>query len=263
MKERTIRLICLILVLILGLSGGMASGQTRTIWSYTFEVLEDGSARIIAYRGTDIELVIPDELDGYPVTEIGDGVFQLKQKLTSVVIPEGVVSIGLRAFSSCDGITSMTLPKTLKSIGNRAFSNCKGLRSLVLPVGLESMGENPFALCDNLSDVTFAGPNEVYEVRDGALINKAEKKLVSWLHQMDNGGYAVPEDIRVIGRSAFVEARELATVKLPEGLEIIEAAAIGIAMGNGREELKAAADYVTTDIGDNGIWNACVHFGLF
>ena len=46
-------------------------------------------------------------------------------------------------------------------------------------------------------------------------------------------------------------------------LEIIEAAAIGIAMGNGREELKAAADYVTTDIGDDGIWNACVHFGLF
>ena len=46
-------------------------------------------------------------------------------------------------------------------------------------------------------------------------------------------------------------------------LEIIEAAAIGIAMGNGREELKAAADYVTTDIGDDGIWNACVHVGLF
>ena len=49
----------------------------------------------------------------------------------------------------------------------------------------------------------------------------------------------------------------------PHTLGMVQAAAIGIAMGNGREELKAAADYVTTDIGDDGIWNACVHFGLF
>lgn len=45
--------------------------------------------------------------------------------------------------------------------------------------------------------------------------------------------------------------------------EIIEAASIGIAMGNARDELKALADYVTTDIDQDGIWNACVHFGLF
>ena len=45
--------------------------------------------------------------------------------------------------------------------------------------------------------------------------------------------------------------------------EIIEAAALGIAMGNGKDELKAVADYVTTDIDQDGIWNACVHFGLF
>ena len=35
----------------------------------------------------------------------------------------------------------------------------------------------------------------------------------------------------------------------------------GIAMGNAVEELKAKADYVTSDIEDDGIWNACVRFG--
>lgn len=44
--------------------------------------------------------------------------------------------------------------------------------------------------------------------------------------------------------------------------EIVKAAGIGVAMGNAREELKAAADYVTTAIGDDGIWNACVKLGL-
>ncbi len=44
-------------------------------------------------------------------------------------------------------------------------------------------------------------------------------------------------------------------------VEMIEAAEIGIAMGNAQESLKAVADYVTDDIDDNGLYNACVHFG--
>ena len=43
--------------------------------------------------------------------------------------------------------------------------------------------------------------------------------------------------------------------------EIIKEAGLGIAMGNAIEELKAAADYVTADIGEHGIYKACRHFG--
>lgn len=45
--------------------------------------------------------------------------------------------------------------------------------------------------------------------------------------------------------------------------EIILEANTGIAMGNAIPELKAAADYVTTAVDEDGIWNACEHFGLF
>lgn len=44
--------------------------------------------------------------------------------------------------------------------------------------------------------------------------------------------------------------------------EIVKAAGIGIAMGNAIEPLKQVADYVTADIGDDGIWKACGYFGL-
>lgn len=44
--------------------------------------------------------------------------------------------------------------------------------------------------------------------------------------------------------------------------EILRIAGIGVAMGNGREELKQAADYVTDRIDEDGVWNACVHLGL-
>lgn len=46
-------------------------------------------------------------------------------------------------------------------------------------------------------------------------------------------------------------------------IEIVRAAGIGVAMGNGLEELKAAADYVTADIDDDGVYKACEHLGLF
>ncbi len=44
--------------------------------------------------------------------------------------------------------------------------------------------------------------------------------------------------------------------------EIICAAGTGVAMGNSVEELKQAADYVTTPIGEDGVWNACVNLNL-
>lgn len=45
-------------------------------------------------------------------------------------------------------------------------------------------------------------------------------------------------------------------------MEMLEFAGIGVAMGNAEAEVKAVADYVTTDIDDDGIWNACRHFEL-
>lgn len=45
-------------------------------------------------------------------------------------------------------------------------------------------------------------------------------------------------------------------------MEILQAAAVGVAMGNAAEELKAVADYVTADIGDDGVYRACKHLGL-
>ena len=43
--------------------------------------------------------------------------------------------------------------------------------------------------------------------------------------------------------------------------EILQTAGLGIAMGNAVEELKSVADYITADIGEDGIYKACRHFG--
>ena len=43
---------------------------------------------------------------------------------------------------------------------------------------------------------------------------------------------------------------------------MLEYCGVGVAMGNGTAEAKAAADYVTSGVDDGGIYDACRHFGL-
>ena len=51
------------------------------------------------------EMIIPSEIEGYPVTSIGDYAFSSCDSLTSVTITNSVTSIGNRAFDSCDKLT--------------------------------------------------------------------------------------------------------------------------------------------------------------
>lgn len=61
-------------------------------------MLIDGEACIPEYWGDSGEFIIPSELDGYPVTNIGGGVFSGCKSLTSIAIPESVTGIGDLAF---------------------------------------------------------------------------------------------------------------------------------------------------------------------
>ncbi|MDD7292821.1 MAG: leucine-rich repeat domain-containing protein, partial [Clostridiaceae bacterium] len=95
---------------------------------YTYTV-ENGEATIM-YCNTSIisgDVVIPDTLGGYPVTNIGDYAFRDCTSLTSVTIPDSVTSIGRDAFYRCTGLTSITIPDSVTSIGKDAFLGCTGL----------------------------------------------------------------------------------------------------------------------------------------
>ena len=114
-----------------------ASAATENGYTYT---VTDGKATITAVDSTVTgDVVIPDTLGGYPVTEIGgiynnwgdgSGAFQDRTDLTSIIIPESVTSIGKSAFYNCAGLTSITIPENVTSIGYFAFSGCTGLAQI-------------------------------------------------------------------------------------------------------------------------------------
>ena len=86
------------------------------------------NSTLVKYEGDDTGVVIPDG-----VTSIGDRAFSECTRLTSVIIPEGVTNIGEYAFSKCAGLKSITIPESVTSIDAWAFSECTGLTDMTIP----------------------------------------------------------------------------------------------------------------------------------
>ena len=82
---------------------------------------------------------------------IADSAFKDCSRITEVLVPNSLVSIGYSAFYNCTGINSINLPDGLISIGDSAFYCCTGLVEISIPDSVTSMKPLTFAGCDNLT----------------------------------------------------------------------------------------------------------------
>jgi len=88
------------------------------------------------------------------VTTIGNYAFYQCFKLTSITLGSAVASIGNNAFFNCNGLTSINFPISLTAIGNNAFEKCRNLTTIVIPDSVVKIGNNAFYDCTKLSSIT-------------------------------------------------------------------------------------------------------------
>ena len=165
---RKVKLLCLFAAL------GLCFTLCAPVCAVGDFVVKDGV--LTQYRGRGGDVVIPAG-----VREIGDAVFYKNERVESVTLPEGLVSIGCAAFNGTS-IRELILPEGLREIGYSAFGDCAllerayvpdsvcelpdavfyrctSLRELVLPEGVKAPGSLSFYGCASLESVENApGP---------------------------------------------------------------------------------------------------------
>ena len=148
------------LILCVLLCGGLGmTAQAESYDDFTYEDNENGIT-ITGYTGDKTELVIPGEIDGKKVTDIGMSAFKKYSSLTSVIIPEGVTNIEDCAFGGCSGLTSVTIPESVTSIKGRAFCECSGLTSITIPAGVTRIEATAFKGCSGLTSIVVDKENK-------------------------------------------------------------------------------------------------------
>ena len=97
--------------------------------------------------------VIPADINGVPVTAIGDSAFRKCDALTSVTISDSVTTIDKDAFYYCKCLNSVKIGNSVETIGNNAFRECKALTSVAFPASVKSIGSMAFYSCTKLESV--------------------------------------------------------------------------------------------------------------
>ncbi|MGN1020863.1 MAG: leucine-rich repeat protein [Aristaeellaceae bacterium] len=188
-------------------------------------------------------LNIPETIDGYTVTAIGDSAFAdanfANDDITLITLPSTLTSIGKSAFAGCILLEEVALPEGLESIGQEAFSGDRTLMSITLPSTLTSIGSSVFSGCYGLHDVQF--PENVIPLSNYMFANCSALTSVSLpagITSLPTGLFSscrnlasvqLPEGLTDIGEDAFYECKSLRAISLPESLETIGFRAFGSA----------------------------------
>lgn len=230
MKRSVARLISLTLCLCLCLglcpvaraaevveSGGFGEGLTWSLDSDgTLHItgagpmpdLSGGNAPWDARRGEITSVVIEEG-----ITTIGVCAFQECTALKTVIIPSTVTVIESMVFSGCSSLTGVDLPRHLDVLGDHAFSECSSLKSMVVPEGVADLGADTFSGCQALEKVIL--PQSLTLIHEGAFKFTPLEEIV------------VPPHVTEIWGTAFYGCTQLKKVALPEGLTSIGARAFG------------------------------------
>lgn len=118
------------------------------ITEYKYHLNQNGSITLDDYRNDEMcYVVVPEEIDGYKVTEIAEGAFENRKNILGVLLPDTITRIDKKAFFGCSNLKKIRFGSDISWIGAEAFAECSVLENLKIPSVLDYLGEYAFSLC--------------------------------------------------------------------------------------------------------------------
>lgn len=121
--------------------------------NYLYTLQDDDTIMLDHYNGTGkTEIILPEMIDGLPVTAIGESCFGNNLEIEKVTFSDTVDYISANAFSGCTNLHETVFPETLIAIDKEAFAE-SGLIEVILPDTVTQIGEGVFMNCEQLEYV--------------------------------------------------------------------------------------------------------------
>lgn len=190
---------------------------------YDYEVGEDGNVSLYDFLDGDSfegDLVIPSEIDGHPVTYIGNGCFMSDTGITSITIPKTITDLGSSVFFDCESLTEFRVEdgnpyfsvKDGVLLGDEekyfvAYPAAKEGTSYTIPDTVEEIAPGAFGFAQHLEEIVI--PDNVQYIDNWAFGHSKIRKA-------DISGSVIQID-----SYAFAYCDELSEVNLGSGLEKI------------------------------------------
>ena len=200
--KRVLAILLAVLLVWGGTRVGTIDASAETSGIYTYEVT-GGNATI---TGCDTSaagvLTIPAMLGVYPVTGIKDRAFSFCSKLTSITIPDSVVSIGYAPFGYCDKLTSINVGES-----NASYSSVDGV--------LYNKNQTVLIQCPAAkTSINIASSTTVIE--SGALLGCEYLTVIS-----------IPNSVTQLEPTLFISCTSLVTINIPASVTNIYSALNG------------------------------------
>lgn len=192
---------------------------------YTYEI-QNGEATITGYNKDLLrrKVLIPEEIEGCPVTTIGDRAFYdmpsgIGEKF---YIPDNVTTFGKEAFAVSAYLDAVRMPQKLTKMGEGVFAACLQLHFLEIPDSLTEIPDDAFVNCWGY------GSARDYSVEQciGKNVTKIGKSAFAGCWNMGRVGRAwgdgrLPEKLESIGEGAFQYCYKIKSLEIPAGVTVI------------------------------------------
>lgn len=223
-----------------------------TVGGVDYAILPDGAV-VTGGISADGVLSIRDEVEGAKVVKVDDysfagamredGTVDRRSDIERVEMPEGLLSIGQRAFYYND-VKATPIPETVRDIQDEAFRACHHLESVTFSPNLGYIGFEAFRDCHSIEALDV--PETIGFVGDGAFY------ICESLESLKLGVDAVPrmfgycvslrdvefgDDVEGIGTSSFYQCESLKTVEIPDRVKDI-----------GREAFRDCVSLISVDL---------------
>ena len=140
-----------------------------------------------------------------PMTDYGDfdspAWFDFADEISMIYVPEGVTTVGRRAFTNTAQLSRVVLPSTLESIGEYAF-HMSGLTGITIPDSVTEIRDSAFSNCEELKEISI--PNSVTKISNGMFCSCSQLQTVD-----------IPNSVTGIDEHAFEDCSALKELTIP------------------------------------------------